>query len=252
MFYRDVVDLWSLARVEIAGLKRGDNGIRVKALGANMDPSCAVILWSAGVEVGVIGNVGGQPPAVLGQEVAHVPALAPVVCKGNGLVVNLYRMSCFQRQGIVDCKAVPGGMRYADECAGGRSSRGKFRAGLTRSRRRKIQRQTRGKNMPIFAVLKSRRVELGTEDRREAIRAKLAGVSDWKPIALAEVVCDGQKVVAMIPIGGHDLSRRYAFRRIGWNGCGYCLERSALAYRKAIVALNAATSLFTSMSGKRR
>ena len=208
MFYRDVVDLWSLARVEIAGLKGGDNGVRVKALGANMDPSCAVILWSAGVEVGVIGNVGGQPPAVQGQQVAHVPGLAPVVFKSNGLIVNLYRMSCFQRQGIVDRQAVPGGMRYADECAGGRSSRGKFRAGLIRSRRRKIQRQTRGKNMPIFAVLKAWGVELGTKYCSETVRAKLAGVSDWKPVALPEVVCDGQKVVAMIPIGGHDLSRR--------------------------------------------
>ena len=56
-----------------------------------------MILRSAGVEVGVIGNIGGQPAPVLGQEVAHVPAFAPVVFERNGLVVNLNRVSRFQR-----------------------------------------------------------------------------------------------------------------------------------------------------------
>ena len=50
-----------------------------------------------GVEVGVIGDVGGEPAAVLGQEVAHVPAFAPVVFERDGLVVDLDRVSRVQR-----------------------------------------------------------------------------------------------------------------------------------------------------------
>ena len=74
--------------------------------------------------------------------------------------------------------------------AGGRSPGGKLRTSFPRRGRRKIWRQTNPKYVPVFAILKAGRVELGAKYCSETVRAKLAGVGDWEPIALAEVVCD--------------------------------------------------------------
>ena len=159
-------------------------------------------------EVGIVGGEGIEAAALVEQLVEQIPAFATVVFDRAAVVVDLNGVSDVDGLAVGDGELRPGGMGDADEAAGGGGAAGDFRPGLGLAARRKVERQAGADDMPQLADRCIGGVQLGPQQRGEAVGAQVAGIGDGPVEALEEVFRQHEEIIAGVLVGLDHLVRR--------------------------------------------
>ena len=130
-------------------------------------------------------------------------------------------------------------MNGDDESAGLEGSRRDPGSGFAFAPRLEVERQVDGADIPLHRRAGNRRVQLGADEGRESLRAEGSRVDNGVAELLEEVIGDGQKVIAGLPVAATHLPGGQGAVRAGGMRVDIPLpELPRLVERKSIHALS--------------
>ena len=147
----EIVNARSLARIEASGLQRVEQRVWVETLRLDHDEAAEGVALAV-VEMRVVAGDGRQPPALVGEPVQQIEAVAAVDLDCAAVIVDFDRVGGVERAPVLLGQLRPGGMGDGDEGAGGAGAARQFGPALGRRRGSEIERQADGEDVPQLAA----------------------------------------------------------------------------------------------------
>ena len=188
-------ELWALAGVEMPGVQRREQVRGIRA-GATHHHPVATPVGMCRAEVCVVGG-DDLVEAILAEQTIDITGTVPlagIYCTGG--IENLYGPCSWHGEQVLIGQIVPCGMGGSHVGAGRLGPFRQLRTGLPGAWRHKVDRQTNGQNVPLIAQTGRRSVQLRSQDGGKPVAAVRHSVGDGELIALREVVCQTDEVIA--------------------------------------------------------